>query len=416
MALNIVFSAVRRHNAANRLTTNLIYQNKQTIMNSFTYTYPVRQHFGKGCAEEALKRELRAFSGKNVMLAYGGGSIHRSGLYNKVVAWLAECGKTVIDFGGIMPNPTYAKVQEGARLAREKAVDFILAVGGGSVIDCCKIVSAQAMTDEDIWAMEYDKRMMPTKFIPMGAVVTASGTGAEQNNGAVITNKKLKLKQALFGAYHSFAVLDINLTKTLPMRQVVSGAFDTLSHCMETYMGRPQTTNLSDEINEAVQRNVIKNLRALIANPDDDFARSELMWASAMAENGMLKLGKQTDFQCHFIEHAVGAYTDCNHGQGLAVIHPAIYRRLVDAGAQKLSRMAREVWGVDCQDDKTAAKLGIAALEAFIKEIGLPTRWSEMGITDENALRQAADTCIIAPGCCRKMSHDEIFEALKERM
>lgn len=385
-------------------------------MNSFNYEYPVREHFGKGGAESAIKEEMKRVEAKCVMLAYGGASLKRTGLYDKVKAWLEESGKTVIDFGGIMPNPTYAKVQEGARIARSEQVGFILAVGGGSVIDCCKIVSAQAMMDEDVWDAWYNDHRMPTKFIPMGAVVTASGTGAEQNNGAVITHEEKKLKQPLFGAFHSFAVLDSDLTKTLPMKQVVSGAFDTLSHCMETYMGKPQTTNLTDEINEAVMRNVIKNLRRLIANPNDDFARDELMWASALAENSLLKLGKQTDFQCHMIEHAVGAYTDCNHGQGLAVIHPAVYRHLLDAGKEKLARMAEEVWSVKGITQAETAALGIDALEAFIKEIGLPTRWSEMGITDERVLRAAADTCFITPGCCRQMSRDEIFEILKEVM
>lgn len=382
-------------------------------MDNFIYQYPVRQYFGKGCAEKAIKGELQK-AGTNVLLAYGGGSIKRAGLYDRIVTWLAECGKHVTDFGGIMPNPTYSKVQEGARLVREHKIDFILAVGGGSVIDCCKIVSAQALLDEDIWDMWYVHHRLPTEFIPMGAVVTASGTGAEQNNGAVITHEEKRLKQPLFGAFHSFAVLDSDLTKTVPMKQVISGAFDTLSHCMETYMGKPQDTNLSDEINEAIMRNVIKNLRALIANPDDDFARGELMWASAMAENGMLKLGKQTDFQCHMIEHAVGAYTDCNHGQGLAVIHPALYRRLLDAGKDKLARMAETVWNVKGGTVDETARLGIEALEAFIREINLPTRWSEMGITDKSMLRAAADTCVITPGCCRQLSRDEIFELLEE--
>ena len=385
-------------------------------MNSFNYEYPVRQHFGKGCAESAIKEEMKRVAATRVMLAYGGGSLKRTGLYDKVKKWLEESGKTVIDFGGIMPNPTYAKVQEGAQIARSEQVGFILAVGGGSVIDCCKIVSAQALMDEDVWDAWYNDHRMPTRFIPMGAVVTASGTGAEQNNGAVITHEEKKLKQPLFGAFHSFAVLDSDLTKTVPMPQVVSGAFDTLSHCMETYMGKPQCTNTSDEINEAVMRNVIKNTRAIIADPNDDFARGELMWDSAMAENGLLKLGKTTDFQCHMIEHAVGAYTDCNHGQGLAVIHPAVYRHLLDAGKKKLARMAEKVWGVKGSTQEETATLGIDALEAFIKEIGLPTRWSEMGITDEQVLRAAADTCFITPGCCRQMSRDEIFEILKEIM
>lgn len=394
-------------------------------MNSFNYQYPVRQHFGKGCAENALKEEMKKV-GKQVLLAYGGGSIKRTGLYDKICQWLEESGKEVVDFGGIMPNPTYAKVQEGARIVRDEHIDFILAVGGGSVIDCCKIVSSQAMMDVDAWDDWYVGHNLPKEFVPMGAVVTASGTGAEQNNGAVITNEEKKLKQPLFGAFHSFAILDSDLTKTLPMKQVISGAFDTLSHCMETYMGKPQSTNVSDEVNEAVMRNVIKNIHAIIADPDDDSARGELMWDSAMAENGLLKLGKVTDFQCHMIEHAVGAYTDCNHGQGLAILHPTFYRHLLNAGTAKLARMAQEVWGVksdvegvtyrnaDAAELRTIAEKGIAALEAFIKEIGLPTHWSEIGITDDAVLRAASDTCFITPGCCKQMSRNEIFELLKE--
>ena len=384
-------------------------------MDPFTYQYPVRQHFDKGCAESAIKEKMTRV-GKNVLLAYGGGSLKRTGLYDTLMEWLHECGKNVVDFGGIMPNPTYDKVQEGAQLVRKYDIDFILAVGGGSVIDCCKIVSAQARLDEDIWDMQYTRHQFPTKFVPMGAVVTASGTRAEQNNGAVITHTAKKLKQPLVGAYHTFAILDSDLTKTLPMKQVVSGAFDTLSHCMETYMGRPQEDNLSDEINEAVMRNVIKNLRALIANPDDDFARGELMWDSALAENSLLKLGKQTDFQCHMLEHAVGAYTDCNNGQGLAVIHPTLYRHLLAEGKEKLARMAERVWNVKGDTTEQTAALGIDALEAFIREIGLPTRWSEMGITDETVLRAAADTCLLMPGCCKQFTRDELFEVLRERL
>ncbi len=384
-------------------------------MNTFNYQYPVRQHFGKGCAESALKEEMSRV-GTNVLLAYGGGSLKRTGLYGRITGWLRQCGKNVTDFGGIMPNPTYDKVQEGARLVREHGIDFILAVGGGSVIDCCKIVSAQALTGEDIWEMQYGRHQYPTEFVPMGAVVTASGTGAEQNNGAVITHTEKKLKQALTGAYNSFAILDSDLTLTLPMEQVVSGAFDTLSHCMETYMGRPQADNISDELNEAVMRSVVRNLRALIADPADDYARGELMWDSALAENGLLKLGKQTDFQCHMLEHALGAYTGCNHGRALAVIHPALYRHMLGEGGVKLARMAQHVWGVSGATVYETAALGISALEAFIREVGLPTRWSELGITDEGVLRVAADTCLLTPGCCRKFSRDELFEILRERM
>ena len=377
-------------------------------MNRFDYEYPVRIHFGQGCFEESLKKELPKY-GETVMLAYGGGSLKRTGLYDRIVAILTEAGKTVVDFAGIMPNPTYAKVLEGARLAREQKVDFILAVGGGSVSDCCKIVSAQARLDADIWDYEYTAHKTPTDFTPLGVVVTASGTGSEQNNGAVITHEEKKQKSPLWGCFADFAILDPDLTKTVPMKQVISGAFDTLSHCMETYFGNPHTTNVSDEINEAIQRNVIQNLKAIAANPDDDHARSELMWASAMGENGILKLGKQTDFQCHMLEHQLGAYTNCNHGQGLAVLHPTLYRHIYKPAPDKFTRWAQEVWLVQNAED------GIDALEDLIREVGLPTTLTEMGITLDDATRRAiAESTIITPGCPKLLTPDEFIEILDE--
>ena len=377
-------------------------------MNRFDYEFPVRIHFGQGCFEDSLRKEISKY-GQTVMLAYGGGSLKRTGLYDRITAMLTEAGKTVVDFAGIMPNPTYTKVQEGARLAREKQVDFILAVGGGSVSDCCKIVSAQARLDTDIWDYEYAERKQPTDFIPMGVIVTASGTGSEQNNGAVITNEEKKMKSPLWGCFADFAILDPDLTKTVPMKQVISGAFDTLSHCMETYFGNPHTSNVSDEINEAIQRNVIQNLKAIAKNPDNDHARSELMWDSAMGENGILKLGKQTDFQCHMLEHQLGAYTDCNHGQGLAVLHPTLYRHIYKSAEDKFNRWAQEVWLVQNAED------GIDALEDLIREVGLPTTLTEMGITLNDETRRAiADSTVITPGCCKQMTADELYEILKE--
>ncbi|MGX8683320.1 MAG: iron-containing alcohol dehydrogenase, partial [Bacteroidales bacterium] len=261
----------------------------------------------------------------------------------------------------------------------------------------------------DNWETEYGKHLLPESFVPMGVVVTASGTGSEQNNGAVITHEQKKLKSALWGAFADFAILDPDLTKTVPMKQVISGAFDTLSHCMETYFGRPEEINVSDEINEAVQRNTIRNLRRIIANPNDDYARSELMWASAMGENGILKLGKVTDFQCHMLEHQLGAYTDCNHGQGLAVIHPILYRHIYKNAEDKFTRWAQEVWLVN------GAIEGINSLADFIHEIKLPNRLSEMGIILDDATIQAiAESTIITPGCCKKLTPYEIIEILNE--
>ena len=383
-------------------------------MNNFTFSYPTKVYFGKGAAEN-MKAELTKY-GPTVMLAYGGGSVKKSGVYDQMVDLLKKAGKTVVDFSGIMPNPTYAKVQEGAALAREKGVDFILAVGGGSVIDCCKIVSAQARTLEDIWNMETVGKWYPTEFIPMGAVVTASGTGSEMNNGAVITNEEQKIKGGILGAHASFAVLDPDYTMTVPFRQVISGAFDTLSHAMETYFGQPHDhNNLSDDLSEAVMRSVIANIRVLLKDHDSYEARSELMWASAMAENGILKIGKVTDFQCHQIEHQLGAYTDCNHGAGLAVLHPVLYRHICEAGAEKFARFARNVWGIEEKETaEETARAGVEALADFIKEIGLPASFTEMGISPDTDFKAVADSCNLTAGCCKKLTHEEILEILKE--
>ena len=222
-------------------------------MDNFVYEYPTKVLFGKGAAKEHLGKALSVY-GSNVMLAYGGGSIHRNGVYDEMMKILNAAGKTVTEFQGIMSNPTYAKVQEGAALAREKHIDFILAVGGGSVIDCCKVIAAQAVLEEDIWEMELIQRRLPTvPPIPMGAVVTASGTGAEMNGGAVITHEEKKVKTGIFAAAPRFAVLDPDYTLSVPFAQVISGAFDTLSHAMETYFGRADRDNVSDDLAEFIK-------------------------------------------------------------------------------------------------------------------------------------------------------------------
>lgn len=381
-------------------------------MNKFTFSYPAKVYFGEGSARQAFDAELGKV-GETVMLAFGGGSIKKNGIYDEMKALLEQAGKKVVDFHGIMSNPTYTKVQEGAVLAREKQVDFILAVGGGSVIDCCKVISAQAVLDEDIWNMEYGKGKFPTEGIPMGAVVTASGTGAEMNAGAVITYEEKTWKGPIFGTAASFAVLDPAYTISVPPMQVLSGAFDTLSHAMETYLGTSDEDNVSDDVALAIMRNTVVNMRRLLKDINDVQARSNLMWDSAMAENGILKCGRLTDFQAHQMEHQLGAYTDCNHGQGLAVIHPAYYRHIVKDAPEKFARFAKVVFDVDTPE------AGVDELENFIKECGLPTKMSQLKSTVEitpEVLRQVADTCNIIKCNPRELSRDEIYEILMECM
>lgn len=392
-------------------------------MENFVYEYPTKVLFGKGAAKEHMGKALGAY-GPNVMLAYGGGSIHRNGIYDEMMEILSAAGKTVTEFSGIMSNPTYAKVQEGAALAREEKIDFILAVGGGSVIDCCKVISAQAVLEEDIWDMELVQHWLPTVSpIPLGAVVTASGTGAEMNGGAVITHEEKKIKTGIFAAAPRFAVLDPDYTMSVPFSQVISGAFDTLSHAMETYFGRADRDNVSDDLAEAVMRNTIRNMRFLLQNPNDYTARSNLMWDSAMAENDILKCGRVTDFQAHQIEHQFGAYTDCNHGQGLAVIHPPLYRVMCDKAPEKFARFAVNVWGVSSQGktERELALAGVDALANFIKECGLPVRLSELHMKTDalkllapETLKEIADSSNLIGTGYAPVSHEEIFQILRE--
>lgn len=381
-------------------------------MDKFQFSYPTKVYFGEGSTRQAFSAELDKV-GKTVLLAYGGGSVKKNGIYDEIKTLLEQAGKKVVDFSGIRPNPTYTKVQEGATLARANHVDFILAVGGGSVIDCCKVVSAQAVLEEDLWIMEYGKGKFPTTGIPMGAIVTAFGTGAEMNAGAVITYEEKKWKGPIFGTAASFAVLDPMYTMSVPPMQVFSGAFDTLSHAMETYLGHSDQDNVSDDVALAIMRNTVVNMRRLLANISDVQARSNLMWDSAMAENGILKCGRLTDFQAHQIEHQLGAYTDCNHGQGLAVIHPAYYRHIVKDAPDKFTRLAKVVFHAD------TAEAGVDALEHLIKECGLPTKMGQLSSTVEitpEVLRQVADTCNIIKCSPRELDREEIYQILMECM
>lgn len=381
-------------------------------MDAFTFAYPTKVYFGEGSAKRALEAELGKY-GDTVLLAYGGGSIKKNGVYEEIRGLLTQAGKRVVEFSGIMSNPTYAKVQEGAALVRRHRVDFILAVGGGSVIDCCKVVSAQAMADGDIYELEYGEKRSPAAGIPLGAVVTVSGTGAEMNAGAVITHEEKRWKGALWGIGASFAVLDPVYTLSVPPKQVLSGAFDTLSHAMETYFGRSDPDHVADDLALAIMKNTVTNMRRLLKNIYDIQARSNLMWDSAMAENGILKCGRQTDFQAHQIEHQLGAYTDCNHGMALAVIQPVYYRHILQDAPEKFSRFAKEVFGVN------GAEKGLEALEAFVQECGLPTALSELRSSAEitpELLRKVADTANIITCNPRELSRDEIYDLLMECM
>ncbi len=385
-------------------------------MNNFIFQNATKVYFGKGCVKEYLVCLTK--NANTVLLAYGGGSIKSNGVYDEVTGMLKEAGKTVVEFDRIMSNPTYAKVQEGAKLARENRVDMILAVGGGSVMDCCKAVSLAARYDGDIWEDFWARPgVMDFEPLPLGVIVTVAGTGSECNGGAVITNeeKKIKTGRDYPKLNPRFALMDPTYTYSVPKGQMVSGSFDILSHIMETYFSEPNEDNVSDDIMEALMKSVIRNLRAAIRNPEDYTARSNLMWDSTMAENRVIKMGKRCDFQCHNMEHQLGAYTDCNHGCGLAVLHPVYYRHIYKEGLSKFVRFAENVWGIarDDASDEELALAGIDALAAFIKEIGLPTTLKELGARKDQ-LKEIAESCGISGGSYKQMTHGEILEIFQE--
>lgn len=387
-------------------------------MNNFIFENATKVYFGQGCVKEYLACVMGKY-GQTVMLAYGGGSIKKNGIYDEIMSALESAGKTVVEFSGIMANPTYAKVQEGAALAQERGVDFILGVGGGSVMDCCKAVSMAARYDGDIWNDFWARAgIVDFEPLPIGFVVTVTGTGSECNGGAVITNEELKIKTGRdYPVCNArFAMLDPAYTMTVPMGQTISGGFDILSHIMETYFSEPNEDNVSDAISEALMKGVIRDLRAVARDPQDYTARSNLMWAATMAENRLIKLGKRCDFQCHQMEHQLGAYTDCNHGQGLAALHPVYYRHIYKDGLPKFARFAVQVWGIDPsrKSDEELALAGVEALADFICELGLPTTLRELGMTDRTVLEPIAASCNLAPGSYKKMSHEEILDILNE--
>ena len=387
-------------------------------MNNFIFENATKVYFGKGCVKEYLDCLLKPY-GDTVLLAYGGGSIKKNGIYDTVTSLLRESGKTIVEFSGIMSNPTYTKVLEGAKLAREHHVDMILGIGGGSVMDCCKAVSMAAVYEGDIWEDFWARAgVIDFEPMPLGVIVTAAGTGSECNGGAVITNEEAKIKTGRDypKCNPKFALMDPTYTYSLPTKQMISGGFDILSHIMETYFSEPNEDNLSDDLSEALMKSVIRNLRAAVRNPEDDTARSNLFWASTMAENRIIKLGKKCDFECHQIEHQLGAYTNCNHGFGLAVLQPVYYRHIYRYGLAKFVRFAEEVWKIPRagRSDEEMAKAGIEALAGFIQEMGLPTTLRELGISDRAILKEIADSCNISQGSYKRMTREEILEMLQE--
>ena len=389
------------------------------MLGNFSYCNPTKLYFG----DESLgylNTELPKYS-KNVVLIYGGGSIKKNGIYDEVVKILQDNDKNVAEIAGVMPNPTVDKLYEGVEIARNHQADLLLAVGGGSVCDYAKAVSVSVNCDEDPWEKYYLRFEEPScETLPVGCVLTMVGTGSEMNAGAVITNPKTKQKIGHVFADEKimpkFAILNPKYTLTLPHYQMVAGIYDIFNHICEQYFSG-EDDNTSDYISEGLMRSVIHASRIANENPQDYEARSNLMWAATWALNTLVSRGKSTDWMVHMIGQSVGAYTDATHGMTLAAVSLPYYRYILPYGVQKFKRFAVNVWDVNPEGktDEQVAKEGLAAMESWMKELGLVMNISELGAT-EDMIEGIADGTIILPGGYKVLEHDEVVNILKESM
>lgn len=388
------------------------------MLGNFEYYNPTKLYFGEQ-ALDGLRKELPKY-GKNILLVYGGGSIKKNGIYDQVVSILQECGKTIVEDAGVMPNPTVEKLKEGCERARAGKVDFILAVGGGSVCDYAKAVSVSVHCPEDPWEKFYIREEEPeSEIIPVGCVLTMVGTGSEMNAGSVITNHEQKLKIGhVFGeeVMPKFSILNPTFTFTLPKYQMIAGFFDIMSHILEQYFSGTDD-NTSDYLMEGLLKSLIHSAKIAVENPKDYEARSNIMWIATWALNTLVEKGKTTDWEVHMIGQAVGAYTDATHGMTLSAVSLPYYRYILQAGLPKFKRYAMNVWDV-CPDGKTdeqIAEEGLACMEAYMKQLGLVMNLTDLGVT-EDMLEGIADATLIMTGGYQVLTHEDVVAILKQAL
>lgn len=389
------------------------------MLGNFSYCNPAKLYFGDQSLDY-LNTELPKY-GKNVVLIYGGGSIKKNGIYDDVIKILEAQGKNVAEIAGVMPNPTLAKLYEGIEIARKHQADLLLAVGGGSVCDYAKAVSVSVNCEEDPWEKYFVRFEEPScETLPVGCVLTMVGTGSEMNAGCVITNQETKQKIGHVFADEKiiprFAILNPRYTMTLPHRQMVAGIYDIFNHICEQYFSG-EDDNTSDYISEGLMRSVLHASRIANRNPQDYEARSNLMWTATWALNTLIAKGKSTDWMVHMLGQAVGAYTNATHGMTLAAVSLPYYRYILPYGLPKFKRFAIEVWKVNPEGkaDEEIAEEGLKAMEAWMKELGLAMKISELGAT-KDMIDGIADATFLLEGGYRVLSRKEVVEILEESL
>jgi alcohol dehydrogenase YqhD (iron-dependent ADH family) len=380
-------------------------------MENFSYYCPTKIIFGKG-TEGRVGGKIQE---KKILLHYGGGSIKKSGIYDRVVASLKENGIGFVELSGVVPNPRLDKVNEGIEICRKEEIGFILAVGGGSVIDSAKAIAAGVPYEGDVWDFFIGKARIE-KAIPVGVVLTIPAAGSEASKASVITNeketRKLSIQSDLLRP--RFAIMNPELTFTLPKFQTACGIVDMMAHICERYFTNTPSVDLTDELCEGTLRSIIKNARLVMENPEDYDARANLMWASTLAHNGILGTGREEDWASHKIEHEVSAFYDITHGAGLAAIVPAWMEYVRKQDTARFARFTREVFAVEAECEEDAALEASVQIKAFFKEIGLPTTLKEMDI-DEQKFAEMAKACTFRGevGNFVKLSSEDIVKIYK---
>ena len=354
-------------------------------MKDFTFCAPTRAIFGRD-TELTVGRELKAAGATRVLMQYGGGSIKKSGLYDRVVNAIRAEGIELYELGGVQPNPHLSLVHTAIDLVREKGIDFLLAVGGGSVIDSTKATAVGACYDGDVWDF-YCGKAKPVKSLPVAVILTIPAAGSEGSNSSVITNEDGWIKRGLGCDLYRpvFAIYNPELTYSLPAYQTAAGASDIMAHIMERYFTNEPDVDMTDRLCESVLKTIIKQAPVAVKDPTNYAARAEMMWASTVAHNDFLSCFRVGDWSSHQLSHELSALYDSTHGAALAVVFPAWMAYVYQHDVTRFARFAVEVMGceMDFFHPENTALAGIAALRAFFKSIGMPTTLAELGVPDD---------------------------------
>lgn len=390
-------------------------------MENFQYYTPTKIIFGRGAEEQT--GQLAAEQGcKKVLVHYGGGSVVRSGLLERIYRSLDAVGISYVSLGGVVPNPRLSLVYEGIRLARKEQVDFILAVGGGSVIDSAKAIGYGVANEGDVWDF-YEKRRTAKACLPIGVVLTIAAAGSEMSDSSVITKEEGWLKRGYSSNYARarFAAMNPELTMTLPKYQTASGCVDIMMHTMERYFNHSENMEMTDGISEHLIRTVMKNAKILMNEPDNYQARAEVMWAGSLSHNGLTGCGTGGgDWASHQLEHELGGMFDVAHGAGLAAVWGSWARYVMDAAPERFAKFAVNVMGVKPEAEKLkTAQKGIEAMEDFYRALDMPVCIGDMGIElAEEQMRELAEKCSHfgkrTIGCIKKLDQEDMYRIYKE--